>query len=265
MESLQKHPMTVFEYMEHNKIVIDSKYIKLFWVILSSNNSMIYLSDEIILSQMTNSKSKSAISDFINRKLIKCVNYTKGIDYIIINKDHELVKCYSTNSQSNKKKDNIGKGQKKYYAVSLNTLKTLLMKTTSSTGNHTRNYFIQIETLYIQYTKYQCEFYKTNFEEHKQKLIDESVIHTRRIRIKELEENLYQKYKIGCVYYIKCGDYTKIGYTFNLPERLQTLQVANPIKLIVVKTELCQFPNIRETYLHKKYKHLCVRGEWFNI
>jgi hypothetical protein len=67
------------------------------------------------------------------------------------------------------------------------------------------------------------------------------------------------------VYYIKCGDYTKIGYTFNLPERLQTLQVSNPIKLIVVKTELCQFPNIRETYLHKKYKHLCVRGEWFNI
>jgi hypothetical protein len=53
------------------------------------------------------------------------------------------------------------------------------------------DYFIQIEILYIQYTKYQCEFYKTNFEEHKQKLIDESVIHTRRIQIKELEENLY--------------------------------------------------------------------------
>jgi hypothetical protein len=85
------------------------------------------------------------------------------------------------------------------------------------------------------------------------------------MRIKELDENLNKKYRVGCVYYIKCGDYTKIGYTFNLPERLRTLQIGNPTELIVVKTILCQFPHIRERTLHLKYQQYHVRGEWYDM
>jgi hypothetical protein len=257
MESLQKHPMTVFEYMENNKIVIDSKYIKLFWK-PTFNKSWIYLSSFMITKEMGYSK----LSNFYGQVLYK--HYKENIDYKKTDENDPSVKLFKNSISTCKTPHKRGTKQK-YYLVSGRALKKMLMRCRTKKSESVYDYFIQIETLYIQYTKYQCEFYKTNFKENKQKLIDESVIHTRRIRIKELEENLYQKYKIGCVYYIKCGDYTKIGYTFNLPERLQTLQVSNPIKLIVVKTELCQFPNIRETYLHKKYKHLCVRGEWFNI
>ena len=63
---------------------------------------------------------------------------------------------------------------------------------------------------------------------------------------------------MGCVYYIFDSQYVKIGFTFNLRERLSTLQVANSRQLIVMKTELCQYPHIREQYLHKKYKY-----NWF--
>ena len=57
------------------------------------NGGWIYLSDEIILEQMTNENSKDALQNFYNRVLMTD-DYVEGIDYKKISKDDELVKNY---------------------------------------------------------------------------------------------------------------------------------------------------------------------------
>jgi hypothetical protein len=52
----------------------------------------------------------------------------------------------------------------------------------------------------------------------------------------------------------------KIGYTYNSPSRLSTLQVA---ELIVKHYYFTQFPYQEEQFLHNKYKNKHIRGEWY--
>jgi hypothetical protein len=249
--------MNVLEFMEHREFKINTEYVKLFWDAIS-NEEWMYLSDEIIMSYMTNEKGSDAVKQFIRRKLLECDDYKENIDYKNITKNDDLVKNNIFKKTSNRKK---------YYAVTGKCFKTLLLKSNTLKSNSIREYYINLEELYIQYMKYQCGFYKTNYCDKVNDLTSQlhNVKYTREIKIKELEQTLNERYKIGCVYYIKSGEYTKIGYTFNLPERLKSLQTANPIKLIVEKTALYQFPHIAEAELHKKYKKYHVQGEWFKF
>lgn len=57
----------------------------------------------------------------------------------------------------------------------------------------------------------------------------------------------------------------KIGWCWNLPKRVQCLQIGNSQKLKVIKTEITQFPYEREQYLHQLYKNSHIRGEWYKI
>ena len=71
----------------------------------------IYLSDEIILGELTNDIGRNALTNFYNQCLTK--NYKKVIDYKRINKNDELVTRFLSKTNKNKVKQTT----KLYYAV----------------------------------------------------------------------------------------------------------------------------------------------------
>ena len=71
--------------------------------------------------------------------------------------------------------------------------------------------------------------------------------------------------KVGCVYFISDGKYTKIGYTYDLPKRLSCMQTANSNNLVVLKTILTEYPVELEERLHSQFASKLVRGEWYDI
>lgn len=65
----------------------------------------------------------------------------------------------------------------------------------------------------------------------------------------------------GLVYFIRCGDAIKIGYTFNMARRMMDLQMCNPqaLELLVAFAG----GHEEEHFLHDKFADLHIRGEWF--
>ena len=63
------------------------------------------------------------------------------------------------------------------------------------------------------------------------------------------------------VYAIKAGDFVKIGKTENVNDRLKQIQTGSPIQLEFLGM---LSPNpADESSFHNRFKHLHVRGEWF--
>ena len=93
----------------------EQRMLTMFWE-PAFNGSWIYLSDEIILGQLTNEKGKDALKDFYNRTLL-ANDYVENIDYKKISKNDELLEKYENFYSAilhNRKKSN----RKLYYAVS---------------------------------------------------------------------------------------------------------------------------------------------------
>ena len=90
------------------------------------NSSWIYLNDEIILTQLTHEKGKDALQNFYNRVLLKY--YKENDNYKQINKDDELVKNYVKSNVENKNK--AKQTTKKYYAITRETYKDILSRST---------------------------------------------------------------------------------------------------------------------------------------
>jgi hypothetical protein len=67
--------------------------IELFWSD-NFNENWIYLSDEMILNNMTNETKKDALTNFYKRTLF--TNFIIDVDYKEIKKDDELIKKYET-------------------------------------------------------------------------------------------------------------------------------------------------------------------------
>jgi len=64
------------------------------------------------------------------------------------------------------------------------------------------------------------------------------------------------------VYFIKAGDFIKIGYSEKSPERrLKEMQTASPLKLEIIVT--LKGNRNKEKELHCKFRHLREQGEWF--
>lgn len=63
------------------------------------------------------------------------------------------------------------------------------------------------------------------------------------------------------VYYVRGGDFVKIGVAVDVKKRLASLQTSNAVKL-----NLLMFTNVSiklERELHAKFAHLREHGEWF--
>lgn len=65
----------------------------------------------------------------------------------------------------------------------------------------------------------------------------------------------------GSIYFVRAGDFIKIGYSTRPLDRLKALQTSHPGKLELIGTR----PGSREfeTELHDHFIKLHVRGEWF--
>lgn len=70
------------------------------------------------------------------------------------------------------------------------------------------------------------------------------------------------------VYFIKCNEFTKIGYTNNIQERMTVLQVGNPYELEIVDLIECDTQlqaQQLEKELHTRYQASHIRGEWYKL
>lgn len=69
----------------------------------------------------------------------------------------------------------------------------------------------------------------------------------------------------GTVYVIQAGAYFKIGRTRDLAQRVNDLQVSNPLPITVIHTWDTFPPQRLERWLHRQLVHAKVRGEWFEL
>jgi hypothetical protein len=69
----------------------------------------------------------------------------------------------------------------------------------------------------------------------------------------------------GCVYFVECGRFTKIGYSAdgNLMGRLSALQTANPEPLKIWATMPGDL--VTERDMHAMFAHFRRSGEWFEL
>jgi hypothetical protein len=78
-----------------------------------------------------------------------------------------------------------------------------------------------------------------------------------------IEENreLHNEKPPGHVYFIRCGDKVKIGYSARPMDRLKALQTAHPEELQILR--IMPGDQRTETRLHYMFRQHRVRGEWF--
>ncbi len=69
--------------------------------------------------------------------------------------------------------------------------------------------------------------------------------------------------KIGNIYFAVAGDHVKIGFATNMTSRLQSLRTGNHEKMQIHSS----FNSYQEAeqILHKHFKKIRVRGEWFKM
>jgi phage anti-repressor protein len=151
--------------------------MELFWSD-NFNENWIYLSDEMILNNMTNETKKNALSNFYTQVLF--INFTINVDYKEIKKDDELIKKYDNIFDSLKNGNQKNKAKmvrKKYYAITGETYKELLILSANKKGKEARKYYLKIEKLAMFYHMYISELHKhLSQEKDKQLKIQENKV-----------------------------------------------------------------------------------------
>jgi phage anti-repressor protein len=148
---------TIQQIAEYNGFTeSEIKMMELFWSD-NFNENWIYLSDEMILNNMTNETGRMALTHFYTQVLF--TNFTINVDYKEIKKDDELIKKYEklySHWLVNRKTSN----RKKYYAITGETYKELLILSANKKGKEARKYYIKIEKLAMFYHMYISELHK---------------------------------------------------------------------------------------------------------
>jgi hypothetical protein len=263
--------LTLDEFIRYTKFQIDKYSMDKFYYNLN-NDLPIYIDNSVIEwfgYKGTHDNQKLAIRKLLQNNFIEHKN-----KYWFEYSNTEYLGFYYKNQLENSELNTYpnptyfkGKNKTKHMIVHPVIFKNLLLLSDTKDKLRIYNYFITLENLIKKYHQYQCEFYKLNFENEYKNIMemDHNIEYNKELTKFYLNKKLQDIYKIGYVYYIQEEESKniKIGYTFNLDERLTQLQTANSQKLSVVKYEKCIFPRIREQELHKQYKNYHIRGEWF--
>jgi hypothetical protein len=69
----------------------------------------------------------------------------------------------------------------------------------------------------------------------------------------------------GFVYVIQSGQFTKIGVAVDVRERMVSLQIGNPVELVLLKSIDTHEPFALERQIHAGIWKYHVRGEWFDL
>lgn len=70
---------------------------------------------------------------------------------------------------------------------------------------------------------------------------------------------LYKRHADAPVYFVRCGDYVKIGASYNIERRVRDLESSNPYTI-----ELLDIDSNEERW-HKVFEHRHHRGEWYHF
>jgi hypothetical protein len=158
----------------------DEKYVDLFWE-PTFNAGWLYLSDEIIFDWMGYKKTKSTISNFVADMKAK---YRKTIDYKEVDKNHDLIVCYRLHPRNK-----VDGNRKKYFIITGETLKKMLLRAGTKQGDMTCDYFIKIEKL-ANFTNQTIFKY---FEEKTKKELAESKKQVAKLENKQLKLESFVK------------------------------------------------------------------------
>jgi len=69
--------------------------------------------------------------------------------------------------------------------------------------------------------------------------------------------SLYKQSELDPVYFIRCGEYVKIGSSKDIKRRLKDLECSNPYPLELLGVDT------NEEFWHILFKHRLHRGEWY--
>jgi hypothetical protein len=71
--------------------------------------------------------------------------------------------------------------------------------------------------------------------------------------------------KASRLYFIQCGEFTKIGIASDPYSRLVELQVGCPYKLELLSVKYPADAGLAEELMHSRLDQYRVRGEWFKL
>ena len=245
------------------------KMMEVFWSD-NFNENWIYLSDEMILNNMTNETKKNALSNFYTQVLF--INFTINVDYKEIKKDDELIKKYDNIFGSLKNVNQKNKAKmttKKYYAITGETYKELLILSANKKGKEARKYYLKIEKLAMFYHMYISELHKYLSKQKDKELHDEKEkgIRMHKIHI-ELLSYKKQLSKEESIYIVASYQYAiqgifKVGRTKCMKARTSGHNNTHITgdKFKVLHEFKVNDATIIEAYIHKKLKGLLIDGE----
>lgn len=286
--NLVKQALIQYDYKEINETQLaqvigftdeELQKLKILWIPAYSEG-WIYLSDDIIYNQMTNTKSKDTIKDFINRQLLSCEDYEEDIHYKKITKDHDLIKMYEEFDSANLPNQNNAskQGAKKYYAITGETYEDLLMKSKCKAGKNSRALYRKVVKLakymrdYI-HALHQILFQKQLNESKKQIQEKDNIINRANIINKELLDFKLMKEKNETVYVMSSESYAKqglwkIGKTIlKATKRLSGLNTSHPEgeNIVVLKEIKTNNASALEKRCHWILQNLrpTTHKEWF--
>ena len=130
----------------------EKKFAAMSWSLIYTNE-WIYLSDEIILTQLTMETGKGAINNFTTRELL-VPEYIYGHSYArilpngdILDEQGKPTTEFDINFSSSKLRNYIKGHGKRYFIVSPECMKSLLLRASTRRGSETRGYFVKLEKL----------------------------------------------------------------------------------------------------------------------
>lgn len=199
-------------------------WVKLFWE-PAFNKSWIYVHKEMIIDWMGYSNGKNTLNDFY-KKIIK--EYEENIDYKEISKDDEIVKSFYSESL---RKEELPGNRAKYYIITGECFKCLLMSAQTPKGRVIRKFYIKTEDLVIlviEVVKQQTLLLKDKqLNETKEQLL---IAESKNLNLKSEIKNIAKVKIDGFIYLATTKQYAKsnifrFGRTEQIDKRLQKYQV----------------------------------------
>ena len=85
------------------------------------------------------------------------------------------------------------------------------------------------------------------------------------LAMRDIKQETERQKENEVVYFVKAGDFIKIGYTCDVQARMSQIQTSNPNEVDLLFTVKTDDARKLEQDLHNKYRKQNVRGEWFQL
>jgi hypothetical protein len=124
-------------------------FVKLFWE-PAFNKSWIYLTKEMVVDWMGYKDGKDTMTHFYKQNLLK--NYEENVDYKEVKKDDEIIKNFYSLNLANgniSAEHELPGNRAKYYIITGECLKCLLMSAQTPKGKIVRKIYIKTENLVV--------------------------------------------------------------------------------------------------------------------